>query len=687
MKDRMTLAMIVLLMSSIGVSAQSVHIDLSSHFDFDAVLESGGAGIGDPLDDDGRRLDAGSLPDSYTGGSPAATQDGRASFLFAALDQASLDAVSMNGQTLDVPDGVYTSLDLAMVSPDGFGNPFTNIEFRYADGTADARRFGPVADWFLSPSQFDNTFFAYTDDEGVETLVSFRTDWGADESLYLLQERGNGNSGGNRFVDGNGFVTYVIENLADVTEATLGVTVGNNFVISISTEYWDPEDSLTEGFEVLANSMELYDNFEHRALGNLKQYEFDLAPYLAQNTGEIYILLTDATPENGWGPYIQQINLFTGENKVFEETLAPNVDTSQAEVYALFQTDGSEAEKPFLYDNSGSGPSNRAHRFADGGGSITYRFDLPGEVDAANMTVDTANNFIVSIGGPTGTERYDQITPGSADEATYLVDASDSILGGTFRFADASNYMVYQFDLPDDLTAAFAQINVGNQFVIEAAAGTDGDFQYEMDWVFDTGEETRDNSNLDTYTVDLAPYLQNNSGNVIQIRLSDGMPQDGWGPYLTGITIVDRIETDGEDPFVEVLNSMDLFGEDIRSEYNKGYYTVDLSPVLQDSNPKREVFVKFTDGSTGDGWGPGIFWMAVYSGDLDIQSDRNVFDDLKTTLGDPENRSAALLHRRYDLDPAKTLTEIALPQQASDVYLLAATLNLGETSVTGWMLH
>ena len=38
MKDRMTLAMIVLLMSSIGVSAQSVHIDLSSHFDFDAVL-------------------------------------------------------------------------------------------------------------------------------------------------------------------------------------------------------------------------------------------------------------------------------------------------------------------------------------------------------------------------------------------------------------------------------------------------------------------------------------------------------------------------------------------------------------------------------------------------------------------------------------------------------------------------
>lgn len=687
MKNRLFIFLFAWLVPAAVVSAQPVYLDLDSIFDTDAVLESGGAGIGDPLDTSGRRLDAGTLMASYVDGTPFTTQDGRASFLFAPFKQASRDAVAVNGQTLDVPNGAYQALDLALLSPDGYGDPFSEIEFRYADGTSLVRRFGPIADWFHSPSQFDNTFYSYLDDESVETILSFRTDWSDDESYYIIQERGNGNSGGNRFVDGTGYVLYILEGPGDLTEATLGVTVGNNFVISISAEYWDPEESLTEGYEVLANSMELYDNFEHRALGNLKQYEFDLAPYLAQGTGEIFLLFTDATPTNGWGPYIQQISVFTGENKSFEHTLAPAVDISQAEAYAMFQTDGDVPEKPFLYDNSGSGPSNRGHRFADGSGSITYRFDLPNDVDDAKLTMDLANNFVVSLGGPTGVERYDQVSPGTAEEATYLIDASNSILGGNYRFADASNYMIYQFDLPDDLTTAFAQIHVGNQFAIEIASGTGGDFQLEMDWIADSGQKTTDNSNLDTYTIDLTPYLKNNSQNIVQIRLSDGKPDDGWGPYLTGISIVNRAQAEGQDTFTEVLNSMDLYGEDIRSEYNKNYYTVDLSPVLQNNNPNREVLVKFTDGSTGDGWGPGIFWMAVYSGEIDIQSDRLVFDDLKTTRGDPANVGAALLHRRYNLDPTKTLDAIVLPDGAQDVYLLAATLNPSGTAVPDWMVY
>ena len=81
--------------------------------------------------------------------------------------------------------------------------------------------------------------------------------------------------------------------------------------------------------------------------------------------------------------------------------MEPVVDTSEANVYAMFQTNGGEDESPYLYDNSGSGPSNRDHRFADGAGSITYRFDLPDDVTDAQLTVDMANNFVVSLGGPT----------------------------------------------------------------------------------------------------------------------------------------------------------------------------------------------------------------------------------------------------------------------------------------------
>ena len=136
---------------------------------------------------------------------------------------------------------------------------------------------------------------------------------------------------------------------------------------------------------------------------------------------------------------------------------------------------------------------------------------------------------------------------------------------------------------------------------------------------------------------------------------------------------------------MKVLNSMDLFGEDIHNEYNKGYYEIDLASVLQD-NPEKEVFIRFTDQSTNDGWGPGIFWMAVYSGELEILSDRYVFENLKTTSGNPVNHGVNLLHRRYTLDAQKTLNQITLPE-AEGVYLLAATLNAGDTAVSDWMLR
>ncbi len=673
------------------VSAQPVYVDLAAEMDTDVLVESGGTGLTDPLDEDIGWVDAGTLPRSYSDGSPFTTQDGRTSFLFASLLQSSLDGAAMNGQVLDVEDGVYSSLDLAMLAaPGSFGNPFTQIELRYADGTTEQKRLGPVAGWFASPHAFDNTYYNYTDSSGVETIVSFDTDWGDEELLYLLQERGNGNAGGNRFVDGNGFALYVIEDIPpDLTDATLGVTVGNNFVISLSAEYWDPEVSTTEGYEVVANSMEIHDGFEHRALGNLRLYEFDVSPFLAQQTGELYILFTDATPQNGWGPYIQNISLYTGENLIFEELLTPEVDTSDATVYAMFQTDGGDDEKLYLYDNSGSGPSNRQHRFADGNGSITYQFDLPDDADDAQLTVDMANNFVVSLSGPTGIERYDYITPNSEDESDYLIDEGGSILGDGFRFADAGNYMVYQFDLPNDITAAVAQINIGNQFVIEAAPGTDGDFQIEMDWVFDTGQETRDNSNLDMYEIQLDDYLQDNPENIIRFRFSDGIPSDGWGPYFTGMAIVNQ-SGEGDVEYQEVLNSMEIFGEDIHGEYNKDFYTIDLASVLSD-NPTKEFFVRFTDASTGDGWGPGIFWMAVYSGEINIQSDRYVFNGLKATNGEPENYGIGLIHRRYDANASKTLSEIRLAGEGADdplpVYLLAATLNPGETNVVDWMIQ
>jgi hypothetical protein len=374
---------------------------------------------------------------------------------------------------------------------------------------------------------------------------------------------------------------------------------------------------------------------------------------------------------------VQRIRLFEGTARNFEERLRPTIDTSDATVYGNFQI-ASDEETPFLYDNSGSGPSNRGHRFADGSGSLTYRFNLPDDVTDAKMTVDMENNFVVSIAGPAEGTSYAKFTANTDTEATYLIEAPGTATQPNARFADASAYMIYEFNLPDEVTTAFARVQVGNQFVIEAAAGAEGDYTLLKDYVAETGNEIRDNTNLDFYTVDLSQFLASNPGKIVRIRLTDGVPVDGWGPFLRSIEIVDS-ETAGALNFTEVLNSQNMFGEDIHNESNRGYYTIDLSSVLTNNNPNREVNIRFTDGSTSDGWGPSVYWMSVYSGEIEINADSLVFPALKSTLGDPASRPVGLLARNYALDSSKTLASIQLPahpeDQSSNVYLLAATLN------------
>jgi hypothetical protein len=656
------------------------YVDLSQSFNADVFLETGGTGLGEALDAEGRRIDSGTLPTSYVDGSTVTSTNGQATFRFGTLKAEAMDAMRVDGQTIDVTDGRYSSVDMALLSAaGGFVNPFAMIDFIYADGTTNSARLGPVAGWFSSPTVYDNALFRYSDQSGVTNFVSFPTSESGEDLDYLVQSAGNAISGGWRFADGNGYFLYRL-NTTSITNAKLGITIGNNFVISVATNFNDPNISRTEGYTELASSMEIY-GVDHHALGNLKEYEFDVSEYLATGTGELYVLLTDGSTSDGWGPYVQRIRLFEGEALNFEQRLAPTVDTSEATVYANFQI-ASTNETPFLFDNSGSGPSNRGHRFADGSGSLTYRFNLPDNVADAKMTVDMENNFVVSIAGPASGTSFAKFTANTETEATYLIEAPGTATQPNARFADAGAHMIYEFNLPDTVTTAFARVQVGNQFVISAAAGAEGEYTELKNYVAETGNEVRDNSNFDFYTLNLTPFLANNPTKVVRIQLTDGVPTDGWGPYLRSIEIVDS-EASGALNYTEVLNSQTMFGEDIHNEANRNYYTIDLSTVLTNNNPTREVNIRFTDGSTSDGWGPSLYWMAVYTGEIEINTDTLVFPALKTTTGEPTIRPVGLLARNYPLDPSKTLTAIQLPEHPEDqtarVYLLAATLNPRET--------
>jgi hypothetical protein len=664
------------LMASGSVFAASPYIDLHTLFDTDVFLETGGVGLGNPLDANGSRVDSGTLPASYTDGAPIATQDGRATFMFGNFKQSSLDGVMINGQSINVQAGQYASLDLALLdAPNAFAWPFDAIEFRYTDGSKDTNQFGPVAGWFNSPTAFDHAILAATDNSAVTTYASFPTDFSAEEAVFLYQESGNGNANPWRFVDAGNYVVYKIPVPTSLAHATLGVTVGNDFVISVATSFTpdnDPANSpdRTNGWTLLENSSTLYGHSEHN-LANLKEYTFDAAAQLAAGTGELYVLLTDATPNDGWGPYIQHIRLYTGIPQYFSQRIDPAVDTSRTTVYAMFDV-GTTNETPYLYDNTGSGPSNRGHRYADASGYLTYRFALPTNTANAKLTMDMANNFVVSLRGPGDPViTYDSVVPFTQSESNHMVDISCCTGNdGGNRFMDGNNYVVYQFTLPAGVSNALARINIGNEYLVQMRSGTNGEWTTEL--------STLDRPGPTYYDVDLSKYLSNNS--TIQVWVGDNIPTDGWGGYLKGMTIVNHL--DAAD-WQTVLNSQTLFGEDVHNEYNKSYYTLDLSSVLS-NNPTKEVFVKLTDGSTGDGWGPGIFWMAAYSGTINIQSDRLVFNGLKSTQGEPtQNYGLDFLQRRYPLNASKTLSSIVLPAKPTDssttnslVYLLAATLNV-----------
>src|SRR5688500_7161428 len=87
------------------------YVNLNQAFNADVFLEAGGTGLDNALDAQGRRIDASTLPTTYTDGSTVTSQNGRSTFQFGPLRTQSLDALKIDGQTIDVADGRYSSVD------------------------------------------------------------------------------------------------------------------------------------------------------------------------------------------------------------------------------------------------------------------------------------------------------------------------------------------------------------------------------------------------------------------------------------------------------------------------------------------------------------------------------------------------------------------------------------------------
>jgi len=153
---RLLFVLTALLMACSG-TAQPVYLDLKSLFDTDIILESGGTPLTSPLDSARDRIDGKTLPSAYQDAMPFVS--GSSSFSFAPLNQSSLDAAAIHSQVIPVPNGRYEALDLALLAaPGSYASPFTTLQLRYADGSAEQKQFGPIPGWFASPTDFDHSY-------------------------------------------------------------------------------------------------------------------------------------------------------------------------------------------------------------------------------------------------------------------------------------------------------------------------------------------------------------------------------------------------------------------------------------------------------------------------------------------------------------------------------------------------
>lgn len=681
MKKFVSVLSIVLLFGVAGSVAADVHVDLSAQFDVEAFVQNG-AGAGAALVGEAGWLDAATLPAAYADGQAFETEAG-VSFLFGNLTSTAADAFRVNGQTLAVPAGQYAELALALLPIGSFFDLSRTIQLNYADGTSEEVLFGPFASWYDSPIRYADRYTQWTDTTLRQDFYNLTPQQNDEEYIidYVgtspVEPRDN-----YRFVDGNDSLSYEFFLDESVTEAKLGIDMLNNFVVEISTDFGGT-------FETVLNSQEIFEK-DVRDGTNHQVYVVELAPYLAQSPdNSFWVRFTDGSKENGWGPAIYNVSVYQGETPVYELDSLSQVDTSAATVYADFRTNGSEAEAAYLLKNEGTVLSGNQHRYADNGNAMTYAFDLPNTATDAKATINMEANFVVSVAKDYSLKTELEFVPGADRDADYLWEntAQDA---GSYRFVDGGSRLMYILELRDDIADAQLNLLLENNFVVSI-----GKEEWELDMVLNSfdmyGEDVHNASNRKTYTVDLTPYLQDNPRKEIFVLFEDGSTNDGWGPAIRNLSV-----TSGSVPeFTPVFSVADTMADAVvpyngTNTRNKKFYTIDLSEYLQD-NPEKTLYLKFTDGSTDNGWGPGLFRIMMHSGTVVPKVETLALAGIVLTEGMREDGypwGVNITNKAFPVNAAKTLESITLPEIRDnwDIYLFAATLEGDSTDVPEWTL-
>ncbi|MGP9681213.1 MULTISPECIES: glycoside hydrolase family 76 protein [unclassified Brachybacterium] len=197
-----------------------------------------------------------------------------------------LEAEGPEGWTLDLAP----SVDLEV--PDAEGEPATVTIPVQITIPADATDGNPLI--AVNAKAAGGLEFTARTEVLVARTVDF--DGGTQDEPWLWDAGGSGvTDEPGRFADGNSYFIYRFPFPASTTAAELTVTISNQYLVDLSPD----GESWTR---VLAEDEPLRD------ASNRADHTFDLTPYLDGDDKDVYLKVSDAFPEDGWGGQVHHVS-------------------------------------------------------------------------------------------------------------------------------------------------------------------------------------------------------------------------------------------------------------------------------------------------------------------------------------------------------------------------------------------
>jgi len=266
------------------------------------------------------------------------------------------------------------------------------------------------------------------------------------ESEFVYKNEGTWDAGDSRVGDQTQYIIYVFSLSEGDTWASVEFTICNQYKIEAATNNPDDAASYTIVAEQQPTEQEKTDGLPFWGTAAYeKPTRFDLSDFCRDNsTGKIYVKVSDAVPDNGWGPKI-----YNTSSVVFSHGTGKDIPEVQC------FTVGGEDESRFIYLNDRTWVDAN-NRICDNDTTVTYVFDLVENANFAQLEINIHNQYKIEVADD---------DPGNPDSYTILEQLeipSDADLEAEPWWGSSDDYTLHTIDLSDYCSTGRIYVKIGD---------------------------------------------------------------------------------------------------------------------------------------------------------------------------------------------------------------------------------